>query len=59
MVVNLEQFPVRDETIIVDVVDLKGKPQLGLGVSLATEGGHPCDELCEVHLSAAVRIKHL
>ena len=56
---DLEKLPVGDETIVVDVVDLESKLQLGLRVSLAAEGGHPCYELCEVHLSAVVGIKHL
>lgn len=54
---HLEEFSVRDETVVVHVVYPEGEPQLGQLVALDAELRNALDKLLEVHLSVAVRIK--
>ena len=56
---HLEQFPVGDEPIVVNVVDPEGEPQLLLLLCLDAELGHSLDKLLEVNLSAVIIIKNI
>ena len=56
---HLEQLPVGDEPVIVDVVDPEGKPQLLLLLSLTAELGHSLDKLLEVDLATIIIIKNI
>ena len=56
---HLEQFPVGDEPIVVNVVDPEGEPELLLLLCLAAELGHSLDKLLEVNLSAVIIIKNI
>ena len=57
--IYLVQFPVRNVSIIVDVIDPEGKPQLLLFLGLAAELGHPLNKLLEVYLPTAVIVKNI
>ena len=57
--IYLEEIWVWDVSVIVEVVNPEGKPQLGLYVGLGAELSHAAGELREVDLATPVRIKHL
>jgi len=54
---HLEQLPVRDEAVVIHVVDAEGEAHLALLVSLHAELRHALDELLEVDLAVAVCVE--
>ena len=54
---NLEQFTVRDETIVVDVVNLESKSEFLVGGSASREGVKTLNELQEGDVSVLVAIE--
>ena len=56
---HLEQLPVGDEAVVIDVVDPKGEPQLLLFVRLAAELGHPLHKLFEVDLTTVIIVENI
>ena len=54
---DLEELPVADESVAVDVVDGEGEPELGLLVPLDAELADALDELLEVDLAVPVLVE--